>query len=116
MNEAHKQARAYWAIIAGLAEGLEALFKAIDIKLDYFFALVDDKGEVANRDRAALQEAVARGADIIELSPLVAKEYFPKRRRSFNLADATPAELKHCCDVAKEQADQDRFLDGTLPC
>jgi hypothetical protein len=111
VGEGKKQAEAYYPVLRKFAKYLEALLK--EINLDYFFTLVDDDGEVAAYDETALQAARARGAVIITLTPAEAKSYFPNRSRSFCLADATPTELKRCCEVAIETA---RAFDGTLPC
>jgi hypothetical protein len=116
MNEAHEQAKENWTILARLAEGLGAMIDAINIKLDCFFAFVGDDGEVEARDQAALEAARVRNAHIITLTPAEARSYFPTRTRSFNLADATPAELINCCETAIAYARQTKELDSTLPC
>jgi len=116
MTEAHEQAKRYCTILAGLAEGLGAMIDAINIKLDYFFVFFGDDGEVEAGDQAALEAARVRSAHIITLTPAEARSYFPTRTRSFNLADATPAELINCCETAIAYARQTKELDSTPPC
>lgn len=66
--------------------------------LDYFFVLVDDDGNVAPEDCAALATAKARGASVARLTADEMYYYFPGRERSFDLADVTPDELQTCCE------------------
>lgn len=111
MSDVKKQFEALHAILMKIGDSLEALTK--DINLDFFFAFADDDGEVPADDHLALQAARARGATVITLTPDEARSYFPTRTRSFTLAEATPAELRQCLEVAIEYA---RGVDDTLPC
>lgn len=73
--------------------GLYILTQAL---LDWYFALVDDAGDVAPEDREALAAAKARGASVSRLTAAEMACYFPGRSRSFDLADVTPDELQTC--------------------
>lgn len=97
--------------LVGVNENSRMLLKKFD--LDYFFALVDDAGNVALEDREALAAAESRSTKVIRLTLAEIKSYFPNRLRSFNLVDATLTELAQCRDVAIEGT---RDIGDTLSC